>query len=188
MRGVPINSAKRPRLFSAGGAPELQSMTSVHPAMGVNAVTGYPYRLEVDVNQYTSPNVPTLGTMPHSHATPHSSMAALYPSSSAVPGLLGSQNTHPNFLQHSPPNTLRTVTFLPHSSSPYQPQQQNIYHRQPHQQQPSQHSHPNHMPADLLNTQSQDQFPSFDWPVHQQQQQQQRDASTSELHNLADHN
>ncbi|KAI0923685.1 hypothetical protein AcV5_009162 [Taiwanofungus camphoratus] len=195
VRGMPMN-AKRPRLAS-GHSDDLHGLQAVGGGMGVSPVGGsptYPYRLDVDLGQYPSPShISPLAPLAPVHQTMHAQYQ-----SPGVASMLGAQGAghaflpqapfdlghpHPHSHSHHQPPTLRTVSFPQHTPSPYPPSQHGSYpaHRQGGQHA---HAHAGGISVELLSTAAEhgnghhaqaQHFPSFDWPVHAQQQTQQHE-------------
>ncbi|KAI0792243.1 hypothetical protein C8Q75DRAFT_627117 [Abortiporus biennis] len=190
-RGIPISN-KRPRLApisSDMADSHVQSVPSNLSATTTGSAT-YPYRLDVDLPYPASSHLGSMSNnLPPSHATAHPSLNGLY---SQTGGLMNSTtNSQPfipqgafDFSRHQGATTLRAVTFPSHGSSQYSQQQQNMFPQ--HRSSQSAPMQSSNMFVELLNSsaehgahsQAQSQFPSFDWPVHNQQttqpQQQQR--------------
>lgn len=183
-------------LHAAQSAPA--SINGPSSAGGSGGPT-YPYRLEVDLSFPSSGHISSIASSIPPHGATHPSLSSLYPQSN---GLMSSQGSPPfiNSFDFSRPQqgapTLRSVTFPSHGGSQYsgqshqshsQSQQQSgVYQSQG--QRPSTQPHvQTNLFADLLETaasehhsahqSSQSSFPSFDWPVHNQQSQSQRETS-----------
>ncbi|THH30512.1 hypothetical protein EUX98_g3682 [Antrodiella citrinella] len=178
VRSIPINN-KRPRLAPIEQSPDhLQSAHSA-PAGLTPSSTGssYPYRLDVDISYSGSGHLggPVSSSLPHPQANTHPSLAGLYPQHGS--------NTPFDFPRHQVPPTLRSVTFPQHSPTPYtqvghhQQQPQSLFSSHGRQSAPGGPVSASNMFVELMNpaehtghhSQSQN-FPSFDWPVHAQQQ------------------
>ncbi|KAI0940699.1 hypothetical protein AcV7_003009 [Taiwanofungus camphoratus] len=195
VRGMPMN-AKRPRIAS-GHSDDLHGLQAVGGGMGVSPVGGsptYPYRLDVDLGQYPSPShISPLAPLAPVHQTMHAQYQS--PGVASMLGVQGAGHAflpqapfdlghpHPHSHSHHQPPTLRTVSFPQHTPSPYPPSQHGSYpaHRQGGQHA---HAHAGGISVELLSTAAEhgnghhaqaQHFPSFDWPVHAQQQTQQHE-------------
>lgn len=204
MRSIPISNNKRPRLAPLAG--DISPNSHLHAAQSAPAAINgpssaggsgptYPYRLEVDLSFPSSGHISSIASSIPPHGATHPSLSSMYPHSN---GLMSSQGSPPfmNSFDFSRPQqgapTLRSVTFPSHGGSQYsgqsQQQQPGVYQSQGQRPSTQPHVQTNNLFADLLETaanehhsahqSSQNSFPSFDWPVHNQQSQSQRETTS----------
>ncbi|TCD61706.1 hypothetical protein EIP91_008015, partial [Steccherinum ochraceum] len=162
VRGIPISNNKRPRLAPIEHSPDhLHSAHSAPAGMGPGSAGGsYPYRLDVDLGYPPSGHLtggPLSSSLPHPHANPHPSLAALYPQSHSSSGMsshhhtqqnspsfMGSPQTPFDFPRHQVPPTLRSVTFPQHSPTQYAPPPSAHHQHQQQESPPGMFSSPQH--------------------------------------------